>query len=207
MTRERALLGALGAAIPAVLPPLSCPPPQGSPSAIPPSFLSFLSPSPSWSLPVPPSLCLLHFSNFDHFPGRLLPSSPSADERALPPPLSLCFLTFLLFPSYNREQMSLLLWIFPAPPAASELRFLSYSAWACLGSFISCPLAPSLPPQCPHLHLHSSSSLAPLTPPPGSPALRVSLPPSDGGADGAEPGSFCAWCRSSVPQHPPTRVS
>lgn len=136
----------------------------------PPSSLSFLSPSPSWSLPVSPSLYFFHFSNLDHFPGCLLPSSPSTDGRPLPPPLSLRFLRFLLFPPYNVEQMSLFLRIFLVPPAALELRSLSSSPWACLDSFVSCPLARShfrvLSSQCPQLHLHPSGSLAIFTPPP-----------------------------------------
>lgn len=192
----------------------SSPTPPSSPGlsfSSPPSSLSLLSPSPSWSLPVSPSLCFFHFRNLDHFPGCLLPSSPSTDGRPLPPPLSLRFLRFLLFPPYNVEQMSLFLWIFLVPPAALELRSLSSSAWACLDSFVSYPLARS--------HFRVLSSPVSPAPPPAfqvlgalysstsSLTLRVSLPPSDDGVDGAEPGSFSGWCCCSVPQQSPTRVS
>lgn len=133
-----------------------------------PLSFSFLE-SPSISF----SLSSSNLSNVDHFPGCLLPSSPSAEGRSLPPPLSLSFLRFLLFPSYNMEEMSLFLSIFLAAPAAPEPRSLSYSAGACLGPFISCPLAlshftvppspvsPPLPPFFQFLGAPYSSTISP----------------------------------------------
>lgn len=131
-------------------PPLSSLSPQGFPSS-----LSFLSPSPSQSLPVSPSLCLLHFSNSDHFPGCFLPSSPSAEGRSLPIPLSLCFLRFLFFLPATWKKC-------PCFSGSSWLPLLllglclSYSAWACLGPITSCPLALS----------HFRAPPSPVSPPP-----------------------------------------
>lgn len=181
------------------------------PSAIPPSSLSFLSPSPSQSLPVSPSLCLLHFRNVDHFVGCLLPCSSSAEGRSLPPPLSLLpeIPSFLFL---QHEEISLFLWIFLAPPAAPEPRSLSYSAWAHLGSFTSCTLAlshfrvppsPASPPPPPFFQFlgtpYSSTSY---------PALKVSLSPSEMmGLMGASQAVSVAGAANQYLNNPPTPVS